>query len=184
MWCCIWTWIKAHDLPNWVTLIIGLFVWPVIVILWNRRMVHGVPGLEVSILPGNVNVRGVHFPAIDVQFINSTGSIVYITGPRVRINAKTLRVPKEADRDIGTGALYFAAFESDTDPVTQATVREFTLQTNKRRHGAITLADPPPDDLYTYKTPLWRRLLKHPKYFRLEYSAMVGRKARSIVTIF
>jgi len=154
--------------------------------------VHYASGLEVSISPGDITIHGVPYPAIDVHFINSTGSIVYITGPRVRVVSNLLQVPKEADRDIAHGALYFAAFDDDPDQnskddassVSKAEVREFTLQTNKRRHGAIALINTVPDDFYSYTAPLWRRLLRCPKYFRLEYTAMVGRKLKLISTIY
>lgn len=180
----MWCWLKTHDLPNWLAAVFGLFVWPTIIIVWNRRTVHSVRGLEVSVSPGNVKIGSTDYPAIDVRFINSTGSIVYVTGPRVRINSKTLRVPKEADRDIAQGALYFAAFDDDTNPSGEANVREFTLQTNRRRHGAIALIEVLPDDFYAHTAPRWRRILRRPKYFRLEYTAMVGRKLHSIATIY
>jgi hypothetical protein len=38
-------------------------------------------------------------------------------------------------------------------------------------------------EFYQYNTPLWRRLLRQPKYFVLEYTVMVGEKKYRVSTI-
>ena len=139
--------------------------------------------------PGNVKVKGSDYHAVDVHFINSTGSVVYITAPRVRVRSSALLVPKVADRDIAQ-AVPFTSPPLKTTPIQQAVYRirlrheNLLCKQTGAAHGAIVVMKPMPDDFYTYTVPRWRRLLRRPKYFRLEYSAMVGRKLHSIATIY
>jgi hypothetical protein len=51
-----WQYLKDNDLPNWISLIVGLFVWPpiaaAIVVLWSRRTLQSVPHFLVTLTPG------------------------------------------------------------------------------------------------------------------------------------
>jgi hypothetical protein len=135
-------WNTAHenDIPNWFAMSISIVVVPAIVILWRKRRVKFVPGLEVSFFRGALNFGGKDHQAVTVQFTNHTGVLVYISGVRVRSVTKQFPVPPEASRDIG-GNLYHLKF---LGPDGQLTAREITLQTGASQTTGMPVTAIPP----------------------------------------
>ena len=181
----IWCWLKDNDLPNWVAVAISSVMWPVLLLWWNKRKIQSISDLELVISPGSVEIivspgdfRS-PFPTVTLEFINHTGSVVYITGASVRVNPKTMRVPPDAARDVGRRTHHVSFLDGNN----QLTIREQTLQTKERTRGAIVLSEPMSPDFYEYSAPLWRRFLGRPKYFVLYYTAMVGRARHFVATV-
>lgn len=52
----VWTWARDNDIPNWIAIAISTIVWPAIVILWQRRRINGVRGLEVHFVGGLITI--------------------------------------------------------------------------------------------------------------------------------
>jgi hypothetical protein len=75
----IWTWTRENDLPNWISVALASFIWPVALVIWSRRKVNGVEGLQVRMGRGNITIGSAHHDAVAIEFINNTGSVVYIT---------------------------------------------------------------------------------------------------------
>src|SRR6266478_687974 len=98
----IWQYLKDNDAPNWFAILIS-FAWPLGVWIFAHRRVQGVPHLLVIARPGATNIGGSQYNAITFQFKNGTGQIVYISQVRFSENARTIRVPAAADRDIAGG---------------------------------------------------------------------------------
>ena len=174
-------WNTAHenDIPNWFAMSISIVVVPAIVILWRKRRVKFVPGLEVSFFRGALNFGGKDHQAVTVQFTNHTGVLVYISGVRVRSVTKQFPVPPEASRDIG-GNLYHLKF---LGPDGQLTAREITLQTGAFQTTGMPVTAIPPEFL-NHKPSLLRRMLCWQKYFVLEYHAMVGTTHYTVLQIW
>lgn len=171
-----WTWARANDIPNWIAMAISAIVWPAIVILWQRRRVNGVRGLEVHFVGGSITIDGNPHAAVDIRFMNHTGSVVYISGVRIRGCTKSFHVPTDAARDIAANS-YHLKFMDDGNAFR---LREITLQTNETRKTCMPASSLPAGFL-NYSPPFWRRLFRCQKYLVLEYTAMVG-NARHFVS--
>ena len=143
----MWSWLKTHDLPNWIAVAFSSLIWPAAVLLWNRRRVNSAPGLEVALSRGEITIGTNKHPAVALEFINHTGSVVYLSSARVIPN-RGFYVSVDASRDSGSGS-YHVAF---LDPRGTFTIREITLQTNERTRGAVACAFQP-FEFYTYRAP-------------------------------
>jgi hypothetical protein len=62
--------------------------------------------------------------------------------------------------------------------------REIILQTNCKAETGIALDSRPSNEIFSFKPKMWRRILRYPKYFSLEYFAMVGDKRYHVSTIY
>lgn len=134
-------------------------LWPLIVILWHRRSVNSVQGLEVHFLdagPEALEFGSKKHRAITIQFTNHTGCVAYISGERVRSITKNFPVPVEAARDVGRDSYHLKFSASPAEVAMRGVVaansgvavplatREVTLQTNDSRQTAMP-GDPPPE---------------------------------------
>jgi hypothetical protein len=176
----VWIWIKENDLPNWFAVFFTAILWPIALIVWNRRRVNNVAHLEVQFAPGHIQIHGKPHTAISIDFINHTGSVVYLTGARIKRCSSLFRVPIDAGRDIAEGSYPLLFME----PSGSFVHREKTLQTNEGAHSCIAASSDLPESFYTYSAPWWRRTLRLRKYFLLEYTAMVGTTRRSVRTLY
>lgn len=173
----VWAWVRANDIPNWIVLAFTAVLWPVALLLWQRRKITGVPGLEVHFTPGDISIAGKLYKAINVQFTNHTGSVAYVSGVRVRRCTAEFPVPIEAARDVA-GNSYHLKFQH----LDVYALREVTLQTNESARSCMPTVAPMPEKFFTH-APSWfaRRLGRH-TYFVLEYTAMVGTARHSVAT--
>ncbi len=173
----LWTWARAHDLPNWFSLVFSLAVWPLFLLWWHRRRVTSVFGLELHFNPGTIHIgpdqtpaNNPQYPAVSIRFQNHTGSVVYISGPRIRNCSSLFPVTQAADRDIASDS-YHLKF---SDGRGAFSLREITLQTTHSAFSAMPSDLKLSQDFYSLRrSGLLRRILLR-KYFILEYTAMVG----------
>jgi hypothetical protein len=177
----LWNWTKANDLSNWIVVAFTLVVWPLALIAWSRRKVNNVPHLEVTILPGNIVIGGHPHVAVAIDFTNHTGSVVYITGTRIKECTSQFSVPTDASRDIAEGSYHLSFLDAASGGFDH---RELTLQTNESGRTAIAVTAPMPPGFYTYRAPRYRRFFRSPKYFILEYTAMVGASRHAVATVY
>ena len=175
-----WNWARTNDLPNWFAFGFAVILWPIALILWQRRKVNGVPGLEVHFATGQITFGGRSYDAIDVQVTNHTGSVVYVSGVRVRGCTRSFPVPVEASRDIAENS-YHLKFMDDKG---QFVLREITLQTSATAKTCIPVARVMPAQFFGYSSSWWARCLRHRKYFVLRYTAMVGTARYSVATLY
>jgi hypothetical protein len=175
-----WNWTRVNDLPNWFAVAFTLVFWPLVLILWQRRKVNGVPGLEVHFVPGEITIGERPFPAISVLFTNHTGSVVYISGVRIRACKKAFPVPIEASRDRAENS-YHLKFIKDTKGFAY---REITLQTTESGQTCMPISEPLPEDFYRYWPSWLARRLRRQKYFVLAYTAVVGTTRHSVATLY
>ena len=166
----LWDWSRANDLPNWAATAFSLIVWPLVLISWQRRRVNSVAGPEVHFLPGGITIHGDEYPVVDIRFTNHTGSVVYVSGARVRACTRAFAVPTAAARDVSSNS-YHLKFNYGDGAFTH---REATLQTAKTAQTCMPAANAP-DEAFLRFQPHWlARLFRHHKYFVLEYTALVG----------
>ena len=173
-----WQRAKENDLPNWAAVAFTAVLWPVALLLWHRRKVNGVPGLEVHFAPGQISIAGNPYSAIDIQFTNHTGSVVYVSGARVRRCTKAYPVPSAAARDIA-GNSYHLKFMDDQG---QFVRREVTLQTNTSAKTCMPAPTSLPPEFFIYSPYRLGRLIGFRRYFVLEYTAMVGTAKHLVAT--
>src|SRR5260221_10576080 len=105
----IWNEAHTHDLPNWFGLTLQLRRWPLVLRCFHRRRVPSVQGLEVHFNPGStligsnpVIAANPSYPAVSIHFQNHTGSVVYISGARIRNYSKNFPVTLVAAKNIST----------------------------------------------------------------------------------
>jgi hypothetical protein len=179
-----WKWARTNDLPNWFAFAFTVILWPLALILWQRRKVNGVQGLEVHFAEGQISIGDKPFPAIDIQFTNHTGSVAYISGVRIRGCTESFPVPIEASRDRAANSYHLKFMKVTTDSKLLFVLREVTLQTSETAKTCMPVASAMFSDFFKY-TPSWvaRRLRKR-QYFLLEYTAMVGTVRHSVSTLY
>jgi len=173
-------WARAYDLPNWFAVAFTAVLWPATLLLWHRRKINSVPGLEVHFADGQINIGNTPHSAIDIQVINHTGSVVYLSGARVLRRSAKFPVPLDATRDIAQDS-YMLSFMDDGG---QFNRREVTLQTNGAAKTCMPALQKMDERFFAYTAPLYRRTLRLRKYFVLEYTAMVGTTRFSVATLF
>jgi hypothetical protein len=176
----LWTTARQNDLPNWFAAAFSLVMWPLALLAWNRRRSNNIPGLEVRFAPGSISIDSQPHSAIDIQFINHTGSVTYVSGGRIRECTRAFSVPTAAARDIAANS-YHLKFMGDDGAFS---MREVTIQTGNVAKTCIAVSTPPTQEFFSYITPWHRRLFRRPKYFVLEYDAMVGTNRRRVATLY
>jgi hypothetical protein len=178
-------WTKSNDLPNWFVVIFTVILWPLALVWWNRRRVNHIPNLMVSCAKSVVNIGStpqdfVSRPALDIIFFNNTGSVVYLNRPRLRNCSTLFPIPTDVTSDIAENA-YSLAF---INPQGSYADRQVTVQTGNQARTGIALNSEMPDSFSRYRVSRLRRLTRRPRYFVLEYTAMVGEKRYSVATIY
>jgi hypothetical protein len=176
----LWTLAKANDLPNWIVIAFTAVVWPLALLAWNRRKVHNVPNLEVRVFAGNIKIGGKSHDAVGFDFTNHTGSVVYLAGGRIKKCTDQFSVPVDASRDIAEGSYHLSFMDANGGFVH----RELTLQTNETGRTVIAVTSPMTQEFYTYRAPWYSRLFRRPKYFILEYTAVVGTARHLVATVY
>ena len=176
-----YAWLKDHDLPNTFTFVVTIIFWPLALLWWAKRKVNNVSKLLVAFTSVPAVTMSESFPAVAILFENQTGSVVYLNGPQIRNCSKRFTIPTEAVRDIGENA-HPLSFLNRTTGVFQD--HQATLQTSDKAQTVIAVTNQMPESFYRYKTPFLRRVFRRPKYFIMEYTAMVGEKRYSVSTIY
>jgi hypothetical protein len=178
-------WLNEHDIPNWASTAFSLFVWPIALAMFyywlSKRKRPGIPLLETMLAPSDdVVIAGRQHHAIGIIFTNRTGSVIYLGRARLREVEKAFPVPADAVRDMfgGWRELKFL------DRANNYADHELILQTNMSAKTCIPVSRPVNDAFYSLRPTRWRQLFRRPKYFSIEYIAMVGDKRYSVLGIY
>jgi hypothetical protein len=99
----LWSWLRDHDLPNWIGLAFSLIAWPIILYWWSTRTRQAVAHLEVLPQSGTTIINEQQFDAVNLIFTNRTGSVAYIFNARLREHKELFPVPSAADKDLSEG---------------------------------------------------------------------------------
>jgi hypothetical protein len=180
-----WHW--ENDAPNWFAIVFSVFVWPSLVSAvgywFYKRKVQNIPHLEVLRTPIQTVIGSATgtqiYPTVGLTFTNRTASVVYISRPRLLERRSSFPTPAAAVRDLsGWCELKFQA------PNGRHIDHEQVLQTDGSAITSIATTQPMPNEFYSYRPGRVRKLLRRPKYFTLEYAAMVGERKYSVATTF
>lgn len=177
----LWFWLKVNDIPNSLGFLFSLMVWPIVLFWWHRRKRNSIPSLEVHFTKAEVTINDSNHSAVRVTITNHTGSVAYVTGPRIRQCSDLFKVPIQAAADVGGDFHHLAFFDHSTQ---RFCLREITLQTNQAAVAAIPVTLPPGESFFRHRSNQLNRLLRWRKYFILEYVAMVGTKSYSVSTLY
>lgn len=175
-----WVWAKTNDLPNWFAFAFTVILWPLALILWQRRKVNGVQGLEVHFVSSHMTIGEKQFPAIHILFTNHTGSVAYVSGAQIRGCKKSFPVPVEASRDRAANSHHLKFLDSNS----QFILREVTLQTGEIAQTGIAVEKNMPNEFFNYAPSWFASKLRMKEYFLLEYTAMVGTVRYSVSTLY
>jgi hypothetical protein len=170
-------WLARRD---WFTLIFSLIVWPLLVYGWSRRKVKGVRYLSVATKQGGITIEGKPHNAVDLEFHNCTGSVVYLRGLRLFNRTEEFPVPAETSRDISTDSSPLKFLNPENE---EYDLLECTLQTNGRIRTTMPAANLD-SAFFHFRPSVWRRFFRRPKYFVIEYTAMVGDKTYNVRTVY
>lgn len=183
-----WDYLKDHDASNWIVIIVSLIIWPTALSLvaywWSNRRIQSIPHFLVTFTPSKIKIGEECHDSVLLTFINQTGSIVYLSRARLTEVQKNFPVPIAASRDMARGwrELVFAI-----PPDNFHSVYECILQTDVetgRAIASIAVRQPMDETFYSYRPKLLRRCFGFPKYFLLEYVAVVGEKKFSVATVY
>lgn len=156
--------LNKYDLPNWLI----AFAWPLFLFYWYRRKVSNVPGLSIFLSADHTAVRNTPCDALFFRFINNTGSVVYITNLRLFAGSKAI-IHEAADKDFSTSS-YELKFLNGND----FELRQTTIHTDGCAITCIPLFQPAPEEMLNFRHSKWHNWFGFPKFFRLEYTALVG----------
>ena len=173
-------WAKTHDLPNWGVVLFTGIVWPLVLFYWHRRKVNNIRHLDVRLQPTDTRLNGESHPAVGIEFINHTGSVVYLTDASIEKASSLFFVPIAASKDMVEGSRPL----SFNDGAGNLNRREVTLQTNETARTSLAITSPLPEAFYNYRAPWYRQALRWRKYFILEYTVMVGTARYSVATLY
>jgi hypothetical protein len=182
---------KDHDASNWFAIAFSLVVWPSVLwaffYYWSKRKIQEIPHFVVSPTPGQAtNIGGQNYHAVGFTFANDTGSVVYIRRVRLRERQENFPIPPAAVRGLSGGwrEIKFAA------PGTQPPAlidRERILHTGQIAYTSIAVSQAMNNEFFSYRPGWFRRLFRlfrYPKYFVLEYTAMVGDRKYYVATVY
>lgn len=167
--------LNSHDPPNWFTLAFSLVIWPIALYLWHNRRIQGVPHLEIIPRQGQTAIvadgQAENFTSAELIFTNRTGRVVYLSRARFRPNRRRINIPQVAARDLTDGWYELKFVNNQTQMLDR---HECILQTNAVTMANIAITKPLDMDFFVHKSSWLRRRFQAPKYFMLEYAAMVG----------
>ena len=161
-----WQYLKDNDAPNWFGVAFSLFIWPTIlsiIFFWlaNRKR-QSVPGFRVIFEPTQIEIGRQRFDAVNVAFINLTGSAVYLRHAQLKEVPKRFPVPAIASRDMATGKRELVlALPNET----AFTHYECILQTNARAWASIAVKQKLDDNFYNHNPSWIRRVFSLPTIF-------------------
>jgi hypothetical protein len=179
-WGCLNGWLKAHDISNWLAIAFTAVLWPSLLYWYYNRKIQSIPHLEVLLTPTQTAINGHPYNAVGLIFTNRTGTVVYLHRVRLRECAERFSIPPAAIRDI-SGGWREIKFENGNGRLED---QERVLHTNQSANTSIAVMRSMVSEFYSYQPQLLRRLFKRPKYFVLEYTAMIGEKKYSVATIY
>lgn len=177
----LWMSLKDNDAPNWFGIAFSLFVWPVVLYWWSTRKKQSVPHLEIFLEPTTIQINGQQYDAVDFTFTNRTGCVAYVYHARLREHPRRFLVPSAAARDISGGwrELKFRT------PSSEAYIhQEYVLQTNEKLITTIAISKPMDSNFYSHQPSWIRRRFHFPKYFLLQYTAMIAEKKYSVASVY
>ena len=150
----------------------------------------------VSPTPGQAtNIGGQNYHAVGFIFTNDAGSVVYLSRVRLRERQRNFPIPPAAVRDLSGGWRELKFATQHPPPGIQGGVplidRERVLQTGDTAYTSIAVSQAMGDEFYSYRPGWFRRLFRgiftifrYPKYFVLEYTAMVGDRKYYAATVY
>jgi hypothetical protein len=177
----IWNWLKDNDAPNWFVIFFSLIVWPVTLYWWSTRKRQNIPDFTVLPIGGQTIINGQHFPSVDLIFTNRTGHVVYLSRARLRECQRRFPIPLTIAKDISGGWREVKFAWKNPQHLNDD---ECILQTNDRVMTNMPVSQQMDNAFFAYRAGLFRRLFRWPKYFLLQYTAMVGEKKYSIETVY
>jgi hypothetical protein len=176
----LWQWLKDHDAPNWFAIGFSLVIWPLVLYYWSRRTIQEIPHFEVYPIPGQqTNIGGHTYDAVGFTFTNRTSCVVYVRQVRLRENQKNFPIPSAAVRSLsGWREIKFQ------DQNGHLIDDERVLNTTGRALSSIAVSKPFGNEILSHRPGWLRSLFRRPKYFTLEYTAMVAERKYSVRTVY
>lgn len=176
----IYYWLKENDLPNSIGLMFTAIVWPLALYFWSKRKVSSIPNLTIALGRGNISIGdNPNIVALTLTFINNSNSTIFITNPRIKDNKKNFRVHPVSTKDFNSG-YYELKFHDGNNAFN---VDNKVLRTNDRALTVIGLSEMPDDTFLNHTSNFFKRIFNKPKYFILQFTALVGNRRYLIKAI-
>jgi len=126
-------------------------------------------------------MNGKEKPAVHFSFLNNTGCIVYLTNVRILKCSKKFIIDKDASMDIAESSYELKFMDKNNGHYIH---RQIILQTDETAQTSIAVEDEVNKEILSYKRSKLRQRFRRPKYFCLEYVAMVGNKRYKVSLIY
>ena len=112
---------------------------------WNKRKFNNIPNLEISLAKASITIDGNPHAAVDINFLNNTGAVVYLNRFRIKKCSDSFNVPIDASRDIADNSYELKFMDSGGRYINQ----QLTLQTNQEMKSILAVAAQQlPDSFY------------------------------------
>lgn len=172
---------KKNDIPNWLGLLFSLIIWPLIIYFWSIRKKSYINNLTVVTEPTEISINNKpNIPAIKIIFINNTNSKIVLTNPKIKNNDSYFKIHTDSGRDFITG--YYELMFHDSKQSYNFDYQ--VLRTSEKAFTSIGLSEYPDIMFYKYKPNFFRRIFSLPKYFVLEYTALVDNRSYQIKSTY
>lgn len=176
--------LAQHDLPNWVTAFWSLILWPLAFWFWNDRKRSYLPGLDITVKERKTKpfkIDDKQCSGIQFNFVNKTGEILYLTDVEIVDYSSRFEIATEADRSIAESK-YELKFRGSDER--NYTLRQTILQTDEEAQTVLPVIIPSMDEFLRYRRSGLRVLWPFPRYFALEFIAMVGKRRRRVRIVY
>ncbi len=170
---------QDNDLPNWIILIFTAIFWPAFLHFNNKRKRWFISNLKVSLFSTTITINSKAIPALGIKFKNSTNSKAFLTNVRIKSNKTNLKIYPSSTTDIGSGYYELLFLENGNYILTDKIV-----QTNADAETAIGLHSILSSDVYSYAPNNLRRIFQCPRFFTVEYTALVGDKKYMVKMVY
>lgn len=172
------------DLPNWLAFLLGLIIPYIITYLVSLKKVRNIPSLIVSRGHGQfvITKNGIPRTLSTLEFLikNTSTSTISISNMRIRNNKKRLHIDLQSTNEAATGDYELLFFNNSNK---MYDIHNITLNPTTDTNTAIGLQKKADDKVLEFKAGFFRKLFRCPKYFTLQYTAMVGHKRYFVRTV-
>ncbi len=174
----------ANDLAGWVTAGWSIAIWPFIVWWWKDRKRSHLPGLDIVRKRRGekpIKIDGHDCRGIQLNFVNKTGQIVYLTHVAIIDYTKEFEPTEKADQNVTDGSCELKFLDAGKKDYS---LRQIILQTNEQAQTVLPVVIKDEDAFVRYRRGAMRTFFRRPKYFRLEFVVMAGEVRRRVSVVY
>lgn len=173
--------LSKHDLPNWLVMIITVFVIPTIVKIF-KKIYHfsRISNLRISLTLGNIIVNGQNVPSINFHFKNNSERTITLSNAELIKCTNEFHIHGTATRNIVTNSYELLFFDQNTNRYDQI---QIAVSPDMEATTTMPIANQNQGYLQ-YNSSCIRRFFRYPKYFAIRYQVRIGNTFKKVLFIY